>query len=42
MSRFWQKLIHVCPPFDGTPEQMKENFERLEQEFDENYDDIEE
>jgi len=27
MSRFWQKLIHVCPPFDGTPEQMEKNFD---------------
>jgi len=27
MSRFWQKLIYVCPPFDGTAEQMQKNID---------------
>ena len=27
MSRFWQKFIYFCPPFNGTAEQMNENFD---------------
>jgi len=27
MSRFWQKFIYFCPPFNGTAEQMHENFD---------------
>ncbi len=27
MSRFWEKIVRVTPPFEGTSEQIKNNVE---------------
>ena len=27
MSRFWERIVQVTPPFKGTPEQLRENVE---------------
>ncbi len=27
MSRFWEKIVRVTPPFEGTAEQIKNNVE---------------